>query len=228
MVSAPSSDGTYWIGACVDGVSGESSASNNCSAGVQVTVSTPTTPDLVVDSPSVSDSALVPDQPFTVSATVRNQGTGLSSSTTLRYYRSTDSTISTGDTQIGTDAVSSLSAGSTSPESATVAAPSSDGTYWIGACVDGVSGESSTSNNCSTGVEVMVSSSCDDLVISHEILSSTQSFSACADLLAGPSLTIASPAHVTLEAGGSVVFYDGFSVLDGAGLTVVSGGSTSP
>ena len=45
---------------------------------------------------------------FTLNATVRNQGAARSTSTTLRYYRSTDSTITTGDTEVGTDSVFGL------------------------------------------------------------------------------------------------------------------------
>ena len=55
-------------------------------------------PDLVVQTSSVSDSNPNAGESFTLSATVRNQGNSLSASTTLRYYRSTDATISTGDT----------------------------------------------------------------------------------------------------------------------------------
>ena len=54
---------------------------------------------------SISDSSLNAGESFTFSATVRNRGLGTSTATTLRYYRSTDSTISTSDTQVGTDAV---------------------------------------------------------------------------------------------------------------------------
>ena len=115
-------------------------------------------PDLIVDSPSVSDSTLTSGQAFTLSATVRNQGTGSSASTTLRYYRSSNSTISRSDTEVGTDSVSGLSASSTSAESISLNAPSSAGTYYYGACVASVSGESNTGNNCSDGVRVTVSS----------------------------------------------------------------------
>ena len=37
----------------------------------------PSSPDLIVESPSVSDSTLTPGQSFTLSATVRNQGAGV-------------------------------------------------------------------------------------------------------------------------------------------------------
>jgi len=53
--------------------------------------------------------------------------------------------------------VGTLGAGGSSAESISLAAPSSAGAYYYGACVDAVTGESSTSNNCSDGVEVEVS-----------------------------------------------------------------------
>ena len=114
------------------------------------------TPDLVVQTPSVSDSSPNAGGSFTLSATVRNQGNGLSASTTLRYYRSTDATISTGDTQVGTDTVSGLSASGATNESISLLAPSTAGTYYYGACIDPVSGESNTRNNCSRAVTVTV------------------------------------------------------------------------
>ena len=115
------------------------------------------TPDLIVESPSVNDNTMTTGQSFTLRATVRNQGSASSGSTTLRYYRSSDATISTDDVEVGTDGVSSLSAGGTSAESISLNAPSGAGTYFYGACVDNVSGESNTGNNCSSGVSVTVS-----------------------------------------------------------------------
>ncbi|XCN72932.1 MAG: CARDB domain-containing protein [Candidatus Electrothrix aestuarii] len=155
-VTAPTSDGTYWIGACVDPVSNESSSTNQCSGGVQVAVTTPSQPDLLVTSSAVSDTTLTPGQSFTVSATVKNQGNATANSTTLRYYRSDDATISIGDSQFATDLVSSLLAGATSAQNASITAPTNEGTYWFGACVDTVSDESNASNQCSSGVEVTV------------------------------------------------------------------------
>ena len=155
-LTAPSA-GTYYYGACVEAVTGESDTGNNCSSSVQVTVSpVPTTPDLVVGSPTVSDNSPVASASFTLSATVRNQGNGASGSTTLRYYRSTDASISSSDTEVGTDAVSGLSASGTSAESISLTAPSA-GTYYYGACVAAVTGESDTGNNCSSSVQVTVS-----------------------------------------------------------------------
>ncbi|MCY4572413.1 MAG: Ig-like domain-containing protein [Gemmatimonadetes bacterium] len=92
----------------------------------------------------------------TLSATVSNTGDGASASTTLRYYRSSDATISSSDTEVGTDAVGALAASGTSDESVGLTAPSSADTYYYGACVDAVTGESSTTNNCSAAVQVTV------------------------------------------------------------------------
>ena len=155
-VWAPSSGGTYYYGACIEAVSGESDTDNNCSNAVTVTVGSP---DLIVEPPSVSDSSPKAGASFTLSATVRNQGNGTSPFLmTLNYYLSTDATISTSDTKVGWDHVSRLAASGTSDESARVRAPSSDGTYYYGACIEAVSGESDTDNNCSNAVTVTVGS----------------------------------------------------------------------
>ena len=67
-----------------------------------------TSPDLTVGSPSVTDSRPETGDSFTLSATVGNGGDGSSAATTLRYYRSTDLTITTSDTSVGTDGVGRL------------------------------------------------------------------------------------------------------------------------
>ena len=125
-------------------------------ATASVTVSVAPPADLVVDEPSVSDSTLSPGQSFELATTVRNRGTSRSGATTLRWYRSGDATISTGDTSVGTDAVSALAAAGTSDESIRLNAPRSAGTYYYGACVEPAGGESDTGNNCSAGAKVAV------------------------------------------------------------------------
>ena len=157
----------------MDAVTGESDTSNNCSSAVTIAVGVPPAPDLVVGSPSVSNSSPVTGASFTLSATVRNQGSGPSAATTLRYYRSTDATISGTDTQVGTDAVGSLAASGTSDESIGLTAPASVGTYYYGACVDAVTGESDTSNNCSSAVTVTVGAPPPDLVVGSPSVSNS-------------------------------------------------------
>ena len=156
-LTAPASAGTYYFGACVDAVSGEADTTNNCSAAVSLEVGdgmTAAAPDLIVT--SLSRSFHLFAAYFKLNATVSNQGEGASSATTLRYYRSTDATISTADTQVGTDAVAALDAGASSSESGPLTAPASAGTYYFGACVDAVSGEADTTNNCSASLSLTV------------------------------------------------------------------------
>ena len=115
-LTAPSTPGTYYYGACVDAVTDESDTTNNCSASVQVTVPQPK-PDLVVGSPSVNESSPAGGAPFELTATVENHGEGSASTTTLRYYQSAYATISTSDTEVGADAIGGLAASGTSSQS---------------------------------------------------------------------------------------------------------------
>ncbi len=114
-------------------------------------------PDLHISSVSTSTGSVQPGGAVTVNATVHNQGDASSLSTNLRYYYSTNSVISTADTQLTTDFVSSLSPGGSSPEAASVALSVAPGNYWIGVCVDAVTSEEFTNNQCSTAVPVEVS-----------------------------------------------------------------------
>ena len=112
--------------------------------------------DLVVAA-SVSDSTLAFGQPFWLRATVRNQGGGEPEPTVLFYYRSTDATITSDDTQISADVVS-LETADLVTKSLSLTAPAETGTYYYGACVQSVSGEHNADNNCSNAVRVSVSS----------------------------------------------------------------------
>ena len=156
-LTAPASAGTYYYGACVDAVADESNSDNNCSAGVRITVEVQSDlSDLIVDRPTVSKSTLTAGESFTLSTVVRNSGTSSAAATTLRYYRSADSTISTSDTAVGTASVSALNANGRSAESISLTAPTSAGTYYFGACVDSVANESDKTNNCSASVRITV------------------------------------------------------------------------
>ena len=113
-------------------------------------------PDLTVPFVYTSTSPFGYSPSFTLGVTVENQGSGSSGSTTLHYYRSADSTITNGDTEVGTDAVGGLAASGRSVEGIDLTAPSAPGTYYYGACVDAVSHESDTTNNCSGAIAFMV------------------------------------------------------------------------
>ena len=173
-LAAPTEEGTYYYGACLDAESDESDTTNNCSSAVAVTVGAAPAPDLVVDAPTVSTSAPTAGTRFTLNATVRNQGNARSSSTTLRYYQSTDSTVTTGDTQVGTNYVFWLDATASGDESISLAAPTEEGTYYYGACLDAESDESDTTNNCSSAVAVTVGAApAPDLVVDAPTVSTS-------------------------------------------------------
>ncbi len=170
-LTAPTEPGVYYYGACVSDVRNESNTSNNCSAAVAITVRPATTPvitgspDLVVSLSSTSNNSLVdPNENVMLSATVRNQGAAdAPSSTTLRYYLSTDAAISSDDQQIGTDSVRSLRNGNSDAEDLRIRAPSQPGTYYYYACVNSVTGEEWTDNNCSNILTINVRGS--DLIV---------------------------------------------------------------
>ena len=79
----------------------------------------------------MDDSGPAAGESFTLSATVKNDGEGAAAATTLRYYRSTDATIATSDTQVGTDAVAGLAAAGSSSQSVDLTAPDTSGTYYL-------------------------------------------------------------------------------------------------
>ena len=156
-LTAPSEVGVHYVGVCVAPVAGERNTDNNCSTGVRITITDPSgRPDLVVQPLTVSDSSVEASTSITVNATVRNQGGGQSASTTLRYYRSSNATITSRDTAIGTDSVATLAASGSSIESIRTSTPATAGVYYYGACIGAVANESDAENNCSQGVRVNV------------------------------------------------------------------------
>lgn len=159
QLTTPANAGTYYYGICIASVDGEIDETNNCSTAVSVTVTNVEVtgmPDLVIESVTVDNDSSEIGGSFTFSAMVRNKGDAPSEGTTLRFYRSTNPTIASEDTQIGTDEVASLSVGAVANVSRGLTAPSNVGTFYFGACVDAVSDESNDRNNCSTGVRVEV------------------------------------------------------------------------
>ncbi len=161
----PRTAGTFYYGACVVATD-DRDTSNDCSTGVQVVVAAQDF-DLSVTAFSVSPSSIVAGEAITFSATVTNDASATVSSSVaaLKYYRSTDATIdSTADTEVGTAAsISALAAAATESKIAIVN-PSTAGTFYYGACVVST-GDSDTSNDCSTGVQVDVAAQDFDLSV---------------------------------------------------------------
>ena len=128
-------------------------------------------PNLIVNM-NASSTNVAPSDTITLTATVSNTGRGSSTASTLRWYRSTDSTITTADTQVGTNVLSSLEAGGRITETISITVPNTSGTYYYGVCVDRVTGEIETNNNCSSAVRLVVTPA-PDLIVTNMMVSAT-------------------------------------------------------
>ena len=151
--------GSYSYGACV-AHDDDGDATNNCSSVVTVVFSAVPLPDhnLQVEgiaSPSVDEAGK------TFSITVSNSGGADADSTTLKVYRSADNTlVPAGDTQVntGVTTVPALAAGANSgiiSTPITIPATLAVGTYYYYACVDAVTGDSNSANDCSQAVTII-------------------------------------------------------------------------
>ena len=121
-------------------------------------------PDLIAEVTGPRNGTILePGDSFTFSVRVRNIGDTQASSTTLRYYHSTDSRISSNDRQLDTDPVSSLASAGTDTESMLVNVPLAGTSYYYG-CVDPVN---PPSNNCSTGTAEDAASGPDLMAPAH-------------------------------------------------------------
>lgn len=143
------SSGTYYIGAVVDsrGAIVESDETNNTFAVGPVSIGYG--PDLVVAALGVPTS-LVSGQTVSVPVAIRNQGTGAAGKFYIGLYLSTDSTITTSDTFLGEEYLSSLAAGAQRAYTTNITLPANiSGAYYIGAVVDsrGAIAESDETNN---------------------------------------------------------------------------------
>ena len=155
-IPAPIEPGVYYYGACVE-VRFESDTRNNASSAIAITVRDTGPSDLIVSTPTLSATTLHPGQSFTLTTTVQNQGTGPAPATTLRGYRSPNANISDVDTEVGAVfSIGYLRPTNTQTAQIRIETPLAAGTYYYGVCVDDVTNESNTVNNCSTGVALTV------------------------------------------------------------------------
>ena len=169
-LTAPTEPGVYYYGACVLDVRNESDRNNNCSGAIAITVRSVVTPIEVTGSPDLvvklsSNSNLVdPNEYINLTANIRNQGDAdTSNSTKVRYYLSSDTTVSSNDQLLATVPVSSLTQGNSDSKNRSVRSPYNPGRYYYYACVDSVTGENDTGNNCSNFISINVRGS--DLVV---------------------------------------------------------------
>nr|VFJ60237.1 MAG: CARDB protein [Candidatus Kentron sp. FM]VFJ62376.1 MAG: CARDB protein [Candidatus Kentron sp. FM]VFK13915.1 MAG: CARDB protein [Candidatus Kentron sp. FM] len=141
---------TYYLGAIVDynGKVSESKENNNTLVLKSFEVQSP---DLMIASGSATGS-FTSGGKVKAKVTLKNQGSSTGTKFYTRYYLSTDSTITTGDTYLDNDNTRGLSAGKTTKESEWFRLPTNlvaGQTYYLGAIVDydGKVSESKENNN---------------------------------------------------------------------------------
>ncbi|MBI3292248.1 MAG: hypothetical protein HYZ73_05510 [Elusimicrobia bacterium] len=155
---------SYWTKADVWLEVSEADENNNERTSPFTVQPKPAGPDLVMTDLSGPVSGLS-GAPITVTSTVTNQGNAATNSFSVGFYLSSDPTITTGDTRIGTRSVSSLAAGASSRTQTTLTIPSrvSPHTYYLGAIADytNVRTETNETNNAITGNIIAVSPGAD-------------------------------------------------------------------
>ena len=114
-------------------------------------------PDLVAERPTIWPSQRVaPHQVFTLTVTVRNRGSAPADTPLLLFIESVNPTITWTDHVITIDdSIPALAAGESSEASVDLFVRSRT-TLFLGACIDPVSRESDTENNCSPSVLLRV------------------------------------------------------------------------
>lgn len=116
----------------------------------------PKVADLTVDTAAVSDDSPDRGALFTFTASVRNLGDGRAHSAGIRYYLASDREYEAVENLVGTGSVGPLDPDAVQDVTFEMTAPTDDGCYFCGACVDGVRGERVRSNNCATPAEILL------------------------------------------------------------------------
>ena len=147
--------GTYYVLAVADGGStnAETNEANNVLA-TQVRIG----PDLIVSITGPSTAAA--GGTVTLNDTTRNQGSAPSGSSSTRFYLSTDTQLTAGDTALGARAVPGIATGGTNSGTTIVTLPGglATGTYYVLAQADANSEvpETIESNNTSSALQLRV------------------------------------------------------------------------
>ena len=170
---APDTPGVHYYGVCIDAAEDESNTSNNCSQTIEITVEAPPpdptipadpvllprpeAPDLVISWQRVDKSTIKQGQGVRLHITLTNRGLRPAPATKIRFYRSTDATISPEeDTELREVPVGGLGPGKSYTTWGLLPSPFAVGVYYYGACLDAVTSEFDTTNNCSDAIEIIV------------------------------------------------------------------------
>ena len=126
----------------------------------------PSSADLVVNAISTTDQNPIVEEFVGVNAVVTNIGESQSSATQVSLRLSNDPQISTNDLQITQASVPALNSGASFNFQTNFQAPANAGQFYVGVCVAAISGETTTANNCSNGVPLLVDPLPADLIVS--------------------------------------------------------------
>ena len=157
---APEKPGDYYYYASVDSVEGEGNIDNNYSDVIKVSVRGP---DLVIESvsvdyPSTRPTTVLPNGKIELSIIVRNQGTDDSRSTRVRYYVSSNSTLSKDDdTEVTNKYLGGFDINESRKQTpVSIYTPYTSGVFYCFVCIDEVEDEIHTDNNCSDPIKITV------------------------------------------------------------------------
>jgi len=126
---------------------------------ISVTVGTANAPDLFFNKVTPTTLTIAAGGHGHVDFTIRNAGNVNSAQTTSQGYRSTDATITTADEVFGNPrSVRPLAPNAATRVRLSLSPPANTrpGSFHVGMCVDPVTGETNTANNCSSAVRVTV------------------------------------------------------------------------
>ena len=161
LVPAALSAGNYYLGWIIDadGTVSESNESNNtvlfAAGNTRIAISSGGTIDLLDDgesNQSLSSTSVESGGVISVYGDIQNSGTASSGNFNVSFYLSSDTSISTSDTLLGTVSMSSIAAGSSATANlinATVSESLVPGSYYVGWIIDSNNNvsESNESNN---------------------------------------------------------------------------------
>ncbi len=111
--------------------------------------------DLRVET-TIDVRTLQPNDVFTIEAQIANQGGIDSTAIGGRWYRSSDASIGSEDSVLGTIDLQDVPGRSVIIESIDLVAPDDFGDHYYGLCIDSAPDEEDVANNCSTGLRVTV------------------------------------------------------------------------
>ena len=163
----------------------EVTASDNDSIGdyrLNVKFTARESPELIIESikavpltalpgEEVELSTVLPGEKFKLVVIYKNVGDPTSAETAVKYYQSTNATLSETDLLIGTGKNVSLDGKSSIRRTRTITAPQNSGVYYYGACVGTVPNESDPNNNCSDVISVTVNKGTPGLEIPEGLIS---------------------------------------------------------